>query len=116
MPKAKMTFNRFNRLYGIEQEQTEDDSMGGKKTTGWSEIGTVWGKTPRPMNARERFFPGLATQRTTHEITIRYTTLIDQHHRLAWKGRVFEIVSIMDPDEKQLVLKVEVIEHGTNFG
>ena len=74
------------------------DGMGGFTET-WTTAATVWGSI-WPVSASEQVKAGTQTMVASHQIRIRYRTVLRASWRVLYNGRYFSIVSITDPSEK----------------
>ena len=97
----------------IETQTDTDDGMGGFTTT-W---GTFQGmsRTPAaiwPLKSKERLDSMKLENLITHKIRIRYRSGITTKHRINWadRSRVFNIISIINPDERNIMLEMLATE------
>jgi SPP1 family predicted phage head-tail adaptor len=72
------------------------DGMGGFVVT-WVPDATVWAAI-WPVSAGETIQADQTTMTITHRIRIRYRDGLKAAYRIAWAGRYFNIVSIIDPN------------------
>jgi SPP1 family predicted phage head-tail adaptor len=87
-----------------------DDGMGGLDEA-WQEVATLFGMI-EPLSQSARFGAGQTLEENTHRITIRQRAGVASGMRLVKQGRVFDIVSIHDPDETGRYLVCRVKEAG----
>lgn len=86
------------------------DGMGGMVQS-WTETATVFGHV-EPVTATVRFGAGQSLETLTHRITIRWREGVASGMRLERQGRVFEIITVHDPDESGRYLVCNVSEEG----
>jgi len=73
------------------------DGLGGH-TENWAEIATVFGRI-EPVSARAVFGAAQTLETVTHRITMRWRAGVTSGMRFARAARIFEIVTVHDPDE-----------------
>lgn len=73
------------------------DGQGGHGET-WDEIGTVFADI-EPVRARSLFGADQTVETTTHRVTMRWRAGVASGRRLVKLGRVFDILTVHDPDE-----------------
>jgi len=86
----------------------------GTITTTWGTVATIWGSIePLRVYSKEFYGSALYNADMTGTIIIRYTADIKPDYRILFETRTFEIISIINIDEKdkemQLMVKEEVI-------
>ena len=86
------------------------DGLGGHSET-WSEIGLLFGMI-EPVAANSIISADQTLEMVTHRITIRRREDIRSGMRFAKGPRVFDIVTIHDPDESGRYLVCRVSEEG----
>ena len=92
------------------QERTEtSDGMGGS-TEAWTDVAGM-GSVPAaiwPMRGVERLDAMKLEFKEPRKIRIRYRSGIDTANRIYWsdKGKTFNIVSINNPDERNIYLEM----------
>ena len=87
------------------QSVAESQSGTGAVKRSWSTYATVWAEV-RPAQGGERFTAQRVTAETTHTVRIRWRSGVTTADRVKFGARVFEIESILNPDERdrELVL------------
>lgn len=86
------------------------DIIGGYQET-WTEIATVFGMI-EPVSATSVFGAGQPLETVTHRITIRHRSGVESGMRLRRQDRIFEIVTVHDPDDSGRYLMCRVRETG----
>ncbi|MBX3568753.1 MAG: phage head closure protein [Rhizobiaceae bacterium] len=76
---------------------TTADGSGGHELT-WVEEATVYGMI-EPVSQESRFGAGQMRESHTHRITIRHRAGVASGMRLVRQSRIFEILTVHDPDE-----------------
>lgn len=89
------------------------DSMGGKAET-WAAIadGEIWAAVV-PSGGRETFKYGQLWPTMTHKIQIRYKSCINTKMRVLFGDRVFKILSIVNVEERSIMLDLVCEEEPT---
>ncbi len=82
----------------IQDLARSPDGAGGSDIS-WNEFATVWAKV-RPRHGREKLWADAVTSSTGHIITIRYLAGLHPGMRFVDNTRTFEIISIINVDEK----------------
>ncbi|MHB2265908.1 phage head closure protein [Aliihoeflea sp. PC F10.4] len=94
----------------VEDVIVAGDGAGGV-TENWVEVATLFAHV-EPKRANMRFGADQHQIDVTHRITLRYRQDIFRRMRFRNRERVFEIRSLVDPDETQRYLVCEVREAG----
>lgn len=87
----------------------QDDSGG--LTESWVEEAAVMARV-EPASARSVFGADQTLENVTHRVTLRFRTGITSGMRFTRGGRIFNIVTVHDPDERQRYLVCRVGEAG----
>jgi SPP1 family predicted phage head-tail adaptor len=83
------------------QSATETQVEGrGEVTKAWATYDTVWSNIV-PLSGSERIEALKVTPGVTHTCRMRYRSDIDPAHRLLWGGRIFNIESVLNEDERR---------------
>ena len=104
-----MLAGRLRHRLVFENESLSTDGQGGATRT-WATRATVSGSI-KPLRADERFYNEQLNHNGTHEVVIRYRTDIEASDRISYDSRYFQIVGIMNPNERdrQLVITCKEI-------
>lgn len=94
----------------LQEATLTSDGMGGHAET-WTTIGTLFAAI-KPVAARSVFGADQRLETVTHRITIRSRDDIRSGMRFVGQGRVFEIMTVHDPDETGRHLVCAVREEG----
>ncbi|MEP9388779.1 phage head closure protein [Mesorhizobium sp. KR9-304] len=73
------------------------DGLGGH-TESWAEIATVFAKI-EPVTATSSFGPDQTVETVTHRVTLRWRSGVASGMRFVRQGRIFDIVTVHDPDD-----------------
>ena len=95
----------------IQQLVNIDDGAGGSIET-WENVATVWAAI-EPLRGNERYTAQQVQSTLTHKVTIRYREGIKPQMRLTYEGRIFDIESVIDIEERHRWLELlcsEVIQ------
>lgn len=101
---------RLRHELALEACAAAPDGMGGHSEV-WSEVGTVFASI-EPVAAASRFGAGQTLETATHRITMRAREGVASGMRLRRGSRLFEIVTVHDPDESGRYLVCRVQETG----
>lgn len=77
------------------QASTESRNALGEATLSWSEHTTRWASV-EGVSSREALLNGKQEINITHRVRMRYVDGLTQNMRLVWRGRVLEIVSLLE--------------------
>lgn len=105
MPRAGLLRKRL----AIEGEVAgADDDQGGIAPPTWENATTVWGSL-EGISGTEQIEGGQVNARSLYRSRIRYRTDISPQQRVTVEGRVFNVLSVVDPTgrKKELELLLE---------
>lgn len=94
----------------LEACTTEADGIGGFAEA-WAETATLMTRV-EPISANSVFAAGQTLETLTHRVTLRHRPGVASGMRLRGRGRVFDIVTVHDPDESGRYLVCKVREVG----
>lgn len=94
----------------LEAVTLTEDGAGGHIET-WAEVAKVFAKL-EPQRAESRFGGDQSLESVTHRITLRFRDLVKSGMRFRWGARLFEIVTVHDPDETRRYLICRLREQG----
>ena len=87
------------------------DGMGGH-TQSWNEIATVFARI-EPISATSVFGPDQTVETVTHRVTLRWRNGVAAGMRFVRHARIFDIVTVHDPDDTGRYLVCRVRETGS---
>jgi len=77
------------------QQATETRNSLGETIVSWATFSTVWASV-EGVTAREALAAGQMDVTITHKVRMRHLTGLTQQMRGLWRGRVLEIVSLLE--------------------
>jgi SPP1 family predicted phage head-tail adaptor len=101
---------RFRTELSLQQATLTQDGMGGHVES-WAEVATVFALI-EPISAEARFGSDQSLETTTHRITMRHRAHVASGMRLVRGERVFELLTVHDPDESGRYLVCRAREKG----
>ena len=88
----------------IQEKVVARDGYGEEDVT-WTEVDTVWGSV-EPLRGRE-YLEGRQEQAdVSHRIRMRYQGSITPTMRVSYGSRVFEVLSVLNPVERDISLEL----------
>ena len=100
----------FRHELALEDVTRTPDASGGYVES-WAEIATVFARI-EPLAAESRFGADQTLEAVTHRVTMRHREGVASGMRLVRAGRIFEIVTVHDPDETGRYLVCRAREEG----
>lgn len=94
----------------LQEAAYAPDGSGGHDVT-WTEVATVFGLI-EPVGQESRFGAGQTRETSTHRITLRRRVEVASGMRLVRQTRIFEILTVHDPDETGRYLVCRTKEQG----
>lgn len=77
------------------QQAAESRNSLGETVLSWGTFSTVWASVDG-VSAREALAAGQQDVTITHRVRMRYVTGMTQNMRLSWRGRVLQIISLLE--------------------
>jgi SPP1 family predicted phage head-tail adaptor len=113
-PDASLSVGRLRHQINIVQPGTATDSMGGTTPGGGTTLATVWAAIEMP-NGRDALVAQSFNSMVTHVITTRWIPGVLAKQQVTWvdaesRTRVFQIMAVLNPDERNRVLRLFVVE------
>jgi SPP1 family predicted phage head-tail adaptor len=105
-----MRSGQLNKRITIQYEVSTADGMGGFSVV-WTDLSALWAAI-WPVSAAEHVKSMQTSMEITHRIRIRYQRFkIKPSYRIKFKdtvggARYFNIISIIDPNERQVMLDI----------
>jgi SPP1 family predicted phage head-tail adaptor len=103
-----MKIGDLNKRIELQYQTRVSDGMGGFMTA-WTDACTIFGAI-WPISASEITAMNSTTMVVSHRIRIRYRSVIKASWRIKFGLRYFNIVSIINPNEKNQMLDLMVKE------
>lgn len=94
----------------LEAASLAPDGAGGH-TESWSEVATLFARV-EPVSATSRFGADQTLESVTHRVTVRYRADLKSGMRFRRLSRIFEIMTVHDPDETGRYLVCRTREQG----
>ena len=94
----------------LQNAELTPDGLGGHADA-WTEIATVFARI-EPVGEESRFGAGQIRETATHRFTVRYRSDITSGMRFVRGGRLFDILTVHDPDETRRYLICRTTEKG----
>lgn len=108
MTAPRTTPGDLRHLVQIQSRSTTQDTIG-QEVTAWTTVATPFAKI-EPALGQETLAGAAVTAAVTHTLTIRYRTGITARMRVLYGTRVFEIVSVIDVEERHFWLELTCVE------
>jgi SPP1 family predicted phage head-tail adaptor len=108
-----MQAGQLRKRVTIQQRSQTQDEYGQPLLT-WSDVATVYAAI-EPMNGRELIAAEAVNSDVTHNVTMRYRAGITAAMRLNYQGRLFNIHTILDENERHRMLTL-ICSEGMNDG
>ena len=105
----KRNFTASLRHKVILEKKTQTSDGAGGYTTTWEEVATLWTSIEKRRGS-ERVHHGQLTATSTHIFRLRYTNIITPDMRFCFDGRIFNIRSIENKEERNHQLEIHVEE------
>ena len=93
----------------IIQENTPSRDDYGAEAESWSNFATVWAAI-EPIRGREFWESQQINAEVTARITIRYLSGVTPKMRVKYGTRIFDIISVINPEERNRDLQLMVKE------
>ena len=103
LKKDNMKAGDLRHYCSIQTPTTAADDFGLSGTVSWSVFGYVWAAI-WPVSAKERVSADKVEMVATHRIRIRYLSGILPKMRVMFGSRTFEIVSIVNFEERNIFI------------
>jgi SPP1 family predicted phage head-tail adaptor len=100
-----MRAGQLRHRVAIEAPAEEPDDVGDVRTT-WAAIPSsapdgLWAAEVKPLAGREAVVVRQLRAEATHAVTLRYGAPATPRHRLIHRGRVLQVLSSLDVDERR---------------
>lgn len=104
--RHRITVQQFNDQVDTHGDIRDDED------TNWSAFTTVWAAID-PISGREFYAAEQSQSQVTHKIRCRYFPGLTTEMRISYSGRIFEIVSAIDWEERHesyLIMAKELVQ------
>ena len=92
----------------IETPSETSDGLGGMTTT-WNTLKSIWAAV-MPLRGQEYIGAMQTTSEISHRVRIRYMSGVTPKQRIKWGDRYFDIESVLNPSERNIMLELMCIE------
>jgi len=99
-----MKTGRLRHLCTIQMPSQTKDAAGGITKT-WTEITKAWCDI-RPVTGSEKYMSHQKYATATHEVFTRWIDGINPKMQLVARGRVFEIIAVLNINERDRMMKI----------
>lgn len=103
----------FNRRVTIQQRGAAKDGFG-QATQTWTDLLSCWARI-EPLSGRELVMAQAQNAEVTHLVEIIYRPTITAAMRVVYQGRIFNVLSVIDPDMAHVSLEL-LCSEGINKG
>nr|WP_292772333.1 phage head closure protein [Mesorhizobium sp.] len=100
----------LRRELSLQACTTVSDGLGGH-TESWAEVATVFAQI-EPVSTSSVFGSDQTIETVTHRITMRWRSDVSSGMRLRRQDRIFDIVTVHDPDDSRRYVVCRVREAG----
>ncbi len=104
---------KLRHRIAIQQRTTDQDDYG-QQLDQWDDVARVWADI-EPLNGRELLAAAAVQAETTHTVTMRYRPGITPQLRINYNGRLFNILNVLDDNERHRTLTL-LCSEGLNNG
>ncbi len=104
-----MTAGTLRHRVTIERRSSGVDSVGQPVDT-WTKSADVWASIS-PVTGNEFYIASGKRAEITHEIMLRHGVTLAPRDRILFDSRVFDVVSILNSEERNRMLDVKATEH-----
>lgn len=99
-----MRIGRLRHRVTIQAETATTDAGGGYASA-WADVATVWARL-EAMEGRELVLGGVIRGDASHRVTMRYRAGVTPDNRIVYDGRVFDVVSVANLEERDEALRI----------
>ncbi|AHM56406.1 hypothetical protein EAL2_c11080 [Peptoclostridium acidaminophilum DSM 3953] len=97
------------------QKHSAAENEIGEKTVGYQDDYSLWARV-EPASARDIERLGKTETEVSHKILIRHKAGITSSNRITFKGRIFDIVGIINAGEQNKTLSIFCVERDEDNG
>lgn len=99
-----MKIGKLRHRVKIQAYTAGRDSFGGEEPV-WTDVATVWASVT-PVSGKEYFASAQVNAEISTKITMRYISGITPKMRVVFGNRVFEIISVLNFEERGIELNL----------
>lgn len=98
-----MNSGKLKHRIEVQESINTRDEFGAISSQTWETFCLMWASI-EPLSGREYFTAVQMQSEISHKITMRYKSGIKPHYRILWNGRIFDIQSILNKEERNIEL------------
>ncbi|MFZ5816298.1 MAG: phage head closure protein [Bacillota bacterium] len=102
------TAGKLRHRVTLQDNQAPRDSYGAEADN-WVDVATVWASV-EPLRGREFFAAQQVNSEVSARVRIRYRAGVNSAMRVRFGDRIFDIISVIDPEERHQELQLMVRE------
>jgi len=96
---------RLNKKLQLQVQSAAKDGFGHKNKTDWEDVCTLFASV-EPMSGRQMMASQQKIGEITHRVQMRYRDGINSGHRFLFRGRVLDIIQVINVKEAGAVLEI----------
>jgi SPP1 family predicted phage head-tail adaptor len=104
----------FNRRIAIQQRSSGTPDSFGQASQTWTDLLQCWARI-EPLSGRELVLAQAQSAEVTHLVEIMYRPTVTAAMRVVYQGRIFNVLSVIDPDMAHVTLEL-LCSEGLNKG
>lgn len=104
----------FNRRITIQQRSSATPDGFGQASQTWNDLLQCWARI-EPLSGRELVLAQAQSAEVTHLVEIMYRPTVTAAMRAVYQGRIFNVLSVIDPDMAHVTLEL-LCSEGLNKG
>jgi SPP1 family predicted phage head-tail adaptor len=108
MKCCDLTSSKLRNSIAIQRETSTTDSVGGLVNT-WATLTTVYAYI-KPVSGSESVYSSRIDSSITHKIYIRYLATVSPKQRVNYNGRLMNIKSVLNLEERNKWLELHCVE------
>ncbi|NNV07499.1 head-tail adaptor protein [Geobacillus sp. MMMUD3] len=97
--RHRITFQKYN------ESAVNENGFPLEENQRWQDIKTVWAMI-KTLQGREYYEAATTQNENTIRFIVRYTIGINPDMRIKYKGRMFEILSVINDDERNVTMTI----------
>lgn len=94
-----MKIGNLRHRVALQKKAITEDGLK-QQSEVWADIATVWARI-EPLSGKEYFAAKQINAEISVKLTLRYRKDVVSDMRVAFDGRIFEVLSIINPEERR---------------
>ena len=111
MPSAAPTIGSLRHLVSLWEDRATVRAEHNLPEPKWVQVAEFYASI-EPVAGREYFQAQQVQNSTTHRIRCRYRPGINSKQQIRFRGRTFELQSVLNLEERNEWLEIMAVEHG----